>query len=235
VRVLVTRPEPDGERTAVRLRARGCDVLLAPLLRIEPVAVDLGNGPWGAIAVTSASAIRAVAGNARLKELLALPVFAVGGRTAEAARAAGFANVVSADGNKDDLVRVIAERHRGGAAVLYLAGEDRSGDLVGDLAAVGVPARMRTVYRAVAVAALPDDVRRALSEGWLYGVLHFSQRSAAIYVDRANAAGILDKALAPAHLCLSPAVAQPLISAGANDIRIAVRPEEAAVIDLVTV
>ena len=36
--VLVTRPQPDDEATAASLRARGFEVLLAPMLRFEPVA-----------------------------------------------------------------------------------------------------------------------------------------------------------------------------------------------------
>ena len=36
--VLVTRPHPDDETTAASLRARGFEVLLAPMLRFEPVA-----------------------------------------------------------------------------------------------------------------------------------------------------------------------------------------------------
>ena len=35
--VLVTRPHPDDESTASALRARGFEVLLAPMLRFEPV------------------------------------------------------------------------------------------------------------------------------------------------------------------------------------------------------
>ena len=36
--VLVTRPQPDDESTAKSLRARGLEVLKAPMLRFEPVA-----------------------------------------------------------------------------------------------------------------------------------------------------------------------------------------------------
>jgi uroporphyrinogen-III synthase len=215
------------------LRARGCDVLLAPLLRVEPVDADPGAGPWGALAFTSANAVRAVAHHARLRPHAALPVFAVGARTAEAARAAGFGNVIAAGGDKGDLVRVIRERHQGGADVLYLAGADRTGDLAGDLAAAGIPARLLVVYRAVAVDVLPHEAGHALSEGALGGVLHFSRRSAAIYIDRSRAAGLLDKALAPSHYCLSQGVAQPLVAAGARDIRVAERPDELLLIGLV--
>ena len=37
MKLLVTRPEPDGERTAEALRARGHEVLLAPMLRMQAV------------------------------------------------------------------------------------------------------------------------------------------------------------------------------------------------------
>src|SRR5438552_1880361 len=101
MRVLVTRPEPDGERTAAKLRARGAEVLLAPLLQIELFRdVALGNGPWVALAMTSANAVPAITQHPRRGELLALPAYVVGQRTAEAARAAGFSDVTSADGGR---------------------------------------------------------------------------------------------------------------------------------------
>ena len=37
MRLLVTRPEGDGERTAATLRGRGHEVLLVPMLRVEAV------------------------------------------------------------------------------------------------------------------------------------------------------------------------------------------------------
>jgi uroporphyrinogen-III synthase len=228
VRLLVTRPEPDGERTAAKLRARGHEVMLAPLLRVEILPdADLGDGPWGALALTSANAVRAVAQHRRRAELLRLPVFAVGARTAAAARAAGFSDVHSADGNESDLVRLIAVRQLGSAPLLYLAGEDRASDL--SLSTV----RTVVVYRAVAAATLPPPVRDALAAGGLDGVLHFSRRSTGIYLSAARAAGILDRALAATHYCLSPQVAEPLQAAGAATIHVAPRPEEDALIGLV--
>ena len=235
MRVLVTRPEPDGERTAAKLRARGAEVLLAPLLQIEPFRdVALGNGPWVALAMTSANAVPAITQHPRRGELLALPAYVVGQRTAEAARAAGFSDVRSADGGVDDLVRLIAARHRGGTApVLYLAGEDRAGDLAGALAPARIEVRSVVVYRAAKVTGLPAPVQTALGAGGLDGVLHFSRRSAEIYLDCARLAGVLDSALTPVHYCLSQQVAAPLAAAGAGKVRVAARPEEAALIELV--
>src|SRR5438045_2393060 len=105
MRLIVTRPEPDGARTAARLRARGHDIELVPLLRIEPIQdADLGAGPFAALLMTSANALSSVASHGRIAELRSVPVFTVGGRTAEAARAADFPDVISADGNQRDLV-----------------------------------------------------------------------------------------------------------------------------------
>jgi uroporphyrinogen-III synthase len=235
VRLLVTRPDPDGERTAAKLRARGCEVLVAPLLQVELLAgAALGTGPWGALVMTSANAAHAIGRHPRHAELTPLPVFAVGRRTAEAARAAGFGDVTSADGDVTDLVRLIGARCRGAAApLLYLAGEDRAGDLTADLAAAGLRAAIVVVYRAVAAAYLPPSIQAALRDGLLDGVLHFSRRSAEVYLVCAQAAGVLDRALAPFHYCLSGQVAEPLAAAGARKVRIAPRPDEAALIDLV--
>ena len=160
MRVLVTRSEPDGERTAAKLRARGCEVMLAPLLRVDPVDADLG-GAWDVVALTSVNAVRVLAGHPKLKTLLAMPAYAVGGRTTDAALAQGFVNVVSADGDAADLVQVMKTHLRRGVRVLYLAGEDRSGNLAGDLASASIDVETKVVYRAVAASELPSDARDA--------------------------------------------------------------------------
>src|ERR1700761_8500418 len=95
--ILVTRPLPDGEATAAALRAKGFKVLLAPMLRFEPVAFqDDRDTQYGAVVVTSANALRAIEARLADSPLLKLPLFAVGEHTAQAARAAGFTKVVSA-------------------------------------------------------------------------------------------------------------------------------------------
>ena len=156
MKLLVTRPEPDNARTAAALRANGHDVLLAPLLHIQAVAdADLGAPPWAAILLTSANGARAAALHPRRAELLPLPVLAVGRGSAEAARAAGFADVTSADGDADALARLAAQRFAGARRpLLYLAGEDRSGDLGG---ALSVEVRTVVVYRAEKAEKLPAD------------------------------------------------------------------------------
>jgi uroporphyrinogen-III synthase len=231
MRLLITRSEDGGERSAAALRARGHDVLLAPLLRIEPfTSDDFGAPPFAAILFSSANAARAVATHPRAGEIKSLPVLTVGNRTAEAARAAGFADVQSADGDGADLSTLAIARFAGsGAPLLYLAGDERARDLAAELPDLKI--RTVVVYRAVKMTQLPSPVRTALASGRLDGVLHYSLRSAEAFIACAEAAGLLDKALALSHYCLSPRVAGPL--GGAANVRIAARPEEAALLELV--
>jgi uroporphyrinogen-III synthase len=224
MRVAVTRPQVDGERTAAALEALGHEVLVAPLMRIEPVAADLA-GTWSAIVITSANAMHATAFADKR-----LPVFAVGDRSAEAAQQAGFTEVISANGDIKDLVRLVVSHSAGAKApLLYLAGEDRSDDLVARLATQGITAEMKVVYRTVAEA-FPPVLAAALESGDVDAVLHFSRRSAELFVAGARSAGMADPALDVRHLCLSAQVAEPL--AGAGRIAVAARPEEAALLAL---
>jgi len=227
MRVAVTRPEADGERSAATLRALGHDVLLAPLMRVEPVAADL-SGTWSAITITSANAVATLKAP---RSILNLPLFAVGAHSTEAARAAGFTDVTSADGDLRDLVRTLVARHRGQAPLLYLAGEDRAADLVGALAQGGIAAQMRIVYRTV-TAPFPPALVDALRDNRLDAALHYSKRSAETFIAGARGAGLVAEALALRHLCLSAQVSAPLQAAGAATIAVAAHPDEASLIEL---
>ena len=103
-RVLVTRPEPEASRTSARLAALGYDPLVLPLFQIVALEPDVSALPAGAgiVAVTSANAVRHVAVNivAAVKDVAC---FCVGAKTAEAARVAGFANVVEGGGDAESL------------------------------------------------------------------------------------------------------------------------------------
>ncbi len=231
MRILLTRPEPDAERSAAALRALGHDVILAPLLRIEMLPdAELGDGPWAAILVSSVNAARAITLHNRCHELRALPVFAVGERSAQAMRRAGFSDVTSADGDVAVLAKLVAARMQPPAQLLYLAGAERAVDLAAALPNFAVC--VAVIYRAVAAQTLPDAAVQALKTG-IDAVLHFSRRSAETYVKAARAAGLGDSALAgPVHCCLSARIAEPLLQAGAVKILIAAQPNESALLAL---
>jgi uroporphyrinogen-III synthase len=232
MRVALTRPLEDSERTAAALRARGHEVLVAPLMQVEPVNAGI-RPSWAAVIVTSANAPAAIATHPARAALIKLPVFAVGQRSADACREAGFSDVIVAGGNVRDLIRLIVDRRADAAGpLLYLAGEDRAADLIGELTMHGIAAEMAVVYRAV-TAPFPAALVAALTAGEVDAVLHFSRRSAENYLAGAGQAGIAKQALAARHFCLSAQIAEPLVAAGAANVAIAARPDEASLITLV--
>lgn len=233
VRLLVTRPSADAERTAAALRAHGHDAIVAPLLTIEHLTeAELGGGPWSAILVTSANAAPAIAAHRRHGELRGIPVFTVGGHSAQAMRDAGFADVTSADGDVNALVALAAARTKPDTSLLYLAGAERAGDLAGALRALKLAVHTAIVYRTVIARTLPPHIAAAISAG-IDGVLHYSPRSAEAYVSAVRRADLAQSGLSdPIHFCLSAAIAAPLLAAGAANIRVAAQPDEAALLAL---
>lgn len=232
--ILVTRPHPDNEATAAALRARGYDVLLAPVLKFEPVPFhDDSEARYSAVIVTSANAIRAIAPQLPELGLLKLPVFAVGEHTASAARDAGFAEAIVAGGDAAALRDRVRQRARDKmlkkkSTLLYLAGADLSRDLAGELGAEGFCVVTRTTYRMAPVKHLPRDVCDAFAGHAIQAVLHYSWRSARAFLEAARSEGVEISALAIPQCCLSETVAGVLREAGAAQVAVAASPDENA-------
>jgi uroporphyrinogen-III synthase len=237
--ILVTRPAPDNEKTATGLRARGYDVLLSPMLRFEPAAFDDdGDVAFDAVVLSSANAVRAIEHHTARARLIALPVFAVGGYTAQAARDAGFANITIADGDAVSLRDRVIESATAGklkkkARLCYLAGADLARDLAGELGARGFTVVTRTAYRMIPVAGFSDAVCDAFRAGSIEAVLHYSRRSARAYIDAARTDGVEISALALPQCCISESVAGVLRDAGAMRVAAARMPDENAIFDVV--
>jgi uroporphyrinogen-III synthase len=224
VRLLVTRPEPDASETAARLRALDIDAVIDPLLFARTLTTTLPPADgFAALAITSANALRALHDRGEIPRLQALPVYAVGDRTAAVARAFGFAEVVSAEGNVDDLVALLARAGVGGP-VLYPTARQQAGDLAKALAPHGVMVITAAVYEMTPAGQLTASMSA------LDGALFYSRRTAETFV-RLAPAGAEDRAR-PGMLCLSEAVAEPLIAAHFVRVSLADHPSEEAMMAL---
>jgi len=234
--ILVTRPHPDNETTAANLRARGHEVLLAPVLKFEPVAVqDESEADYAAVIVTSANAIRAIAPQLPKLGILDLPLFAVGAHTADVARDAGFTEVIVAEGDAVALRKKVLQGARDKvlkkkSTLLYLAGADLSRDLGGELGAEGFNVVTQTTYRMVPVRHLPREVCEGFAAHGIAAVLHYSRRSARAFLEAARDEGVEISALAIPQCCLSEAVAGVLRDAGAQ-VLVAAAPDENALFE----
>lgn len=200
-RIWVTRALPGANATAARLEAMGLAPLVDPLLEVRDLSPPVDLAGIAALAFTS---VNGVAAFARLAEDRDRPVFAVGDRTARAAREAGFLSVISADGDVEALASLILE-HAGrlDGAVLHPSALEPAGDLVSPLASAGLSARRLAVYETVDRDPSPSTLAELAD---LEAVLLHSPRAA-----RALSRW-LAKRPAPAlrALCLSAAVARPL-------------------------
>jgi uroporphyrinogen-III synthase len=238
--VLVTRPHPDGEATANSLRASGFKVLLAPMLRFEPVPFqDDDEARYGAVIVTSANALRAIEPHLPGSRLLKLPLFAVGEHTAVLAREAGFCDVIAAGGDAGALRELVlasakAKRLKKAAPLLYLAGADLARDLAGELGEKGFTVVTHTTYRMVPATSLPREVCDAFVASQIEAVLHYSRRSARAFLEAARAGGVEISALALPQCCISASVASVLHDAGAPQVVVAAAPDENALFEALT-
>jgi uroporphyrinogen-III synthase len=159
-KIWITRAQPGAAATADRVRALGHEAIVAPLLAVramEDAQVDL-NGV-AALAFTSANGVRCFSDICAER---AIRVFAVGAATAQAARAAGFKLVLSADGDVDALAEGIGQRRgelRG--VVLHPGAAEPAGDLAGALEKQGVAARSLILYETAPVK-LEDEAANQL-------------------------------------------------------------------------
>ncbi|QYZ69862.1 uroporphyrinogen-III synthase [Neotabrizicola shimadae] len=212
--VLVTRPEPQASRFAADFRARLGDsvrVVLSPLM--APVFLSPPLPMAKALVLTSESAVQALPG---LSGPLPRRAFCVGGRTAEAAHAAGL-EAMSAEGDAAALAALILSASPEGP-LLWLRGEDTAGDLAGTLARAGVRLEQAVVYRqdpqplsptAQALLRGPDPVIVPL----------FSPRTAGLFAEAAIGG------TAPLHLCsMSAAVDRAASDLAVRSRTIAARP-----------
>lgn len=227
--VLVTRPEPGASITARHLTAMGFAPVVAPLLTIRTFARALpAPESLRGILVASRQAIPA------LPDLYhPLPVYAVGDATAAEARAAGFQTVISAEGRAEDLARLIINTlPKEGLPLLLATGLNQGDRLKRLLQAFGFEVLREEVYAAHSVTSLPPQAVGIISgavPGW---VLLFS-RETALCLERLCRAMNLQDAFAHLSLAaISPAVADAVADLPWARIRVAMQPNEKAVLAL---
>jgi uroporphyrinogen-III synthase len=216
LRVWVTRTEPQAQDTAERLRDLGHEAAVAPVLMVRGLPINIDLDGFAALAFTSRNAVAAFARTCPRRDL---PVFVTGPGTAADAQAAGFAEVISADGDVSDLAALIVQARPAGK-VLHAAAVERAGDLAGELARAGVQVRTLPVYETV-------ETGVAAPQG-IDAVLIHSPRAA-----RAVASVMRpDEAATIAAFCISEAAAAPISYSNFRRVAVAPYPNEQALLKL---
>ena len=208
MRVLLTRPKEQAQRTAARLQQAGHEVVFAPVSVIRFFPVGWPDEAYDALAITSARAVEALTDVS--ESFKTVPLWIVGEKTLFAARKAGLTGPALVTETVADLLARTPKTPK--LRVIYLAGRDRKPDLEQTLHARGQSLQILECYAAEAASHLPEEAVQALQAKTIDAVLHYSERSATLFLEQAKQAGIaVDD---PRHIALSHAPAAPLVAAG---------------------
>ncbi|MGZ2382349.1 uroporphyrinogen-III synthase [Rhizobium brockwellii] len=234
MRVLVTRPAHSATRTAQRLRDMGHEPLLLPLrqpLHDSAAALAALATTSGAVAVTSAEAVRVVSAlGEQLHPHLARPLFAVGETTAEEARSLGFRLVASSQGNGRDLADLVATQ--GADGLLYLAGWPRAETFEAGLRELGIRFSIAECYRMQPIVPDPAEIDAIFANGHPDAILFYSRQTAEDFFRMPELLSTEPEHSGIRLLCLSEAVAKAVPAALRKNVTISPMPDEKSLLSL---
>jgi uroporphyrinogen-III synthase len=212
--LVILRPEPGASATADAARRLGLEPILIPLFQIEPVAwtaPDPSN--FDGLLLTSANAVRA--GGRELRKYLKLPVHAVGGATAAAARGEGFQVETVGSGGVESLLASLPPNLK----LLHLGGADRR-----EPKSPAQTISVVSVYRSTPLP-LPENFRAV--EGAVVAV--HSPRAGARLAELARDSGLELKSTLIAAISAETATA---VGGGWQQVEAASEPNERALLAL---
>ena len=215
--MLVTRPEPGAEKTADMLRRTDHDPVVLPLSRTATLTdngADLNVAAAAAVAVTSAAALRHWKYCGIDPARLALPLYAVGEATGEAARELGFRDVQIGGSTGGDLAASIidavatndlqlSQQH----PLLYAAGRVRHSEFEAAIVAADLPRKVVEIYDTEEISYSTDYILRKFLPDETSAALFYSRNAAAFFFaafDNAKADKRLENWM---FLCMSDQVA----------------------------
>lgn len=175
MRVLVTRPDPGGSRTAEKLVRLGHDPVRMPLFETRLIATPDDLPLAGNIAGLIATSARVLAlferGGQTADHLRDVSFHAVGPATAAAARKAGFGDVREGGGTAEALARSVIAQHRSDSAgggtgdadgsrpLLYLAGVPRTATIEDAFSVAGHPLLVLPCYEMIGISYTTDFIK----------------------------------------------------------------------------
>ena len=126
--ILLTRPLEDSSEMILKFRSLGHQVSHLPLINVEPLKhEEIKFSDYKGIIFTSANAIKFLDFKNIDKKLLC---FCVGSATEKKARSVGFQNVISSEGNVNNLKELILQNFDPkDGKLIYVSGEIISFDL----------------------------------------------------------------------------------------------------------
>jgi uroporphyrinogen-III synthase len=230
MRVLLTRPLADSLVTAKILNNENIATAIEPLFEITQRDFTLPElSDFHALIFTSRHAVKAFAGKS---EYTSIDVYCVGDRTAETARKNGFSNVVSANGDEDDLVKLVTEKIDKSQKLLRLTGY-MPDELSTQLQNASYDVTALQIYDVQDKKDLSPETIELLKQGKLDGVAFFSPQTAYRFYTLLDKYGLAETCRTMIAWCISDNAAKALGGANFKSVKIAKRPSRQALLELI--
>ena len=222
--LLITRPEAEAQQLVREIR-QACpapvDILLSPLIEIEPIACDVSLEGFSGVIFTSKNGVRCAPKPKTDNSVLA---FCVGARTAEAAQSKGYLTL-SANGNATDLIKMILCEDVQGP-LIHFRGAHSRGEIAKNLAKAGRNIISQVVYRQNE-AGLTKEAMTALAESRPVVVPLYSPRTAQMLVNQGPHPSNVT------FVTISQAVADVIAVYDTNGVIVAEHPDGVAMIEAI--
>lgn len=231
MRLLITRPEPDGTALVRELERRGHEGLMAPMMEIVFLQAVLPNiRSAQGLVFTSANGVRAFA---KVSNDRSLKAYCVGDATAAAAKNAGFGEVRCGQGDVETLARLIEkECPAENGPLIHISGSVVARELTDLLGDRGVQIKRVVLYRANKSESLTADIVSDLRAGRVEGAIFYSPRTARIFSRVIQSAQLASACKSMKAFCLSEAVASELSGLPFRGLDIAAKPTQDALLKL---
>lgn len=230
--VLLTRAQDDSAALAEKITALGCEALIAPVFDVRPTNIPppAGYEQADGLIITSAKAV--IYAGQILQHFSSKPVFVIGDKTLKELQKIYAGNIFCAHSDSVELVSLINKNCpslRNG--LLHAGGVDISGQFEERIAAAGIPVLRWPVYEAAARDGFAPDIQAALREGRIGTVIFYSARSAKIFEEICEAAGLTASLSHTQALCLAPSVVKSLRRTVWKEIHVSDQPTETAILN----
>ena len=232
-KILITRPLETAALLAETLKQRGYTPLIEPLLTITPHAAPRPNYAHAqAIMLTSSNALLML--EPRRKEttdLIGLPCFCVGPKTAANATAFGFTDVRHTNNDGAALAQMIEQSLPPRTTIIHPTGVGISSVAVQTLIAKDYTVLSWAVYRTEAASRLSPELQEALKTGALSAALFFSPKTAALFAKGVAQCQLTTCCSHSIAIGLSQVVAARLQLLNWQQVLTATEPSESAMIE----
>ncbi len=234
--ILIYRPQPAASRTAsvveeIKIdRKPVCKTFIHPLFNIEPTGNAIPQADYDNLIITSAGVFEV---GLDFTPYIYTPLYVVGKRTREAAHDAGFITVHTPTATSLALSDQLMRSQRIPQKWLYLAGVERKKDLEQRLTQAGYNFTVTEVYHARAVDQLPTSLSARLQKNNIDIVLHYSARSAIVFLELIRGANLMSTIMDIKHVVMSERIKSALSGIPSSLITVASYPDEDEVMDVV--